>query len=238
MGPQQLPLGLRLRDSSVFASYLPGRNALVVETLRALHPEAHRPAVWLYGPAGTGKTHLLQALCARAGERRESAAYLPLVEIRALGPDLLAGCGRLAWVCLDDVAAVAGHDTWEKALFTLYTELDDSGGRLIVTATSPPAQMNFRLKDLASRFGGGTVLRLLPLAEDEQIAALRLHAHQRGLELPDDAAVYLINRLPRDMHSLCAFLDTLDAAALVAQRRLTVPFVSSIIKRAEQGASP
>jgi DnaA-homolog protein len=234
----QLPLKVGLRDSSIFASYYPGRNALVVETLRALRPEAHRPAVWLYGTVGTGKTHLLQALCARAGEAGQPAAYLPLERLWEKGPEVLAGCSAMTWVCLDDVARVAGHDDWERAIFALYTELQDSGGRLVVTAASLPISAGFRLKDLASRFGGGTILKLQPLDDHEQIEALRQRAGQRGLELPDETAVFLLNRLPRDMHSLCAFLDTLDEAALIAQRRLTVPFVSTVLRRAGSGASP
>lgn len=231
--PQQLPLGVRLRDSSVFASYLTGHNQLVVESLLALYPEAHRPAVWLHGPTGTGKTHLLQALCVRAGEHWQPAAYLPLRQIFAMGPEILNGCGRLSWVCVDDVATVAGSDEWERAIFRLYTELEDTGGRLVVAAASAPAGAGFKLRDLASRFGGGTVLKLQALDEAEQIAALKLRAEQRGLELPDETARYLLVRLPRDMQSLCAFLDTLDEASLVAQRRLSVPFVSAILKRRE-----
>jgi DnaA family protein len=222
-----------LRDSSVFASYLAGRNQGAVESLLALRPESHRPAVWLHGPAGSGKTHLLQALCARAGEHQQPAAYFPLGKILEMGPEVLSGCGRLSWVCLDDVAAVAGAGDWERAIFALYTELEDAGGRLVVTALSAPAGAGFKLRDLASRFGGGLVLKLQPLDEAEQIAALKLRATQRGLELPDETARYLLVRLPRDMHSLCAFLDTLDEASLVAQRRLSVPFVSAILKRQE-----
>jgi DnaA family protein len=124
-GPRQLPLEVRLRDSSVFASFHAGSNTLVVETLRTLHPEPHRPSIWLFGPDGTGKTHLLQAVCARAGEAGHSAAYLPLRDMRDLGPEVLAGCGRLNWVCLDDVAMLAGNAVWERALFALHTELWD-----------------------------------------------------------------------------------------------------------------
>ena len=235
--PRQLPLSIKLRDSSVFASYYAGRNALVVDTLLALRPESHRPATWIYGPLATGKTHLLQALCARAGGTQQPAAYLPMVQVLPLGPGMLAGCGRLSWVCLDDIAATAGHDDWERALFALYTELEDSGGRLVVTAACAPSGAAFKLKDLASRFGGGTVLKLQPFDDDEQREALKLHAVRRGLDLPDETAAFLLNRLPRDMHTLCGFLDELDDAALVAQRRLTVPFVSAILRKVP-GASP
>jgi DnaA family protein len=74
-----------------------------------------------------------------------------------------------------------------------------------------------------------------PLAELDQIAALRLHAQQRGIELPDDVANFLLRRLPRDMHSLCDFLDELDLASLTAQRRITVPFVSHILSLQQTG---
>ena len=55
--------------------------------------------------------------------------------------------------------------------------------------------------------------------------ALQLRAERRGLTLADDAALFLVHRLPRDMHSLCRVLDQLDEASLVAQRRLTMPFL-------------
>lgn len=231
--PRQLPLGVRLRDSSLFAGYFAGRNREPVESLLALVPGARPVAIWLCGPSGTGKTHLLQALCARAGGQGQAAAYLPLRQVASLGPGVLAGCGDLDWVCLDDVGAIAGLDAWEKALFALHTDLEESGGRLLVTATHPPGGLGINLRDLASRLAGGMVLRLHPLDDVEQIAALTLRAAQRGLELPEETARYLLMRLPRDMHSLGAFLDTLDEASLTAQRRLTVPFVSGVLK--EQG---
>jgi DnaA family protein len=73
------------------------------------------------------------------------------------------------------------------------------------------------------------VLPLKRLEEDEQRAALRLRAQMRGLELPEEAALYLQRRFPRDMDSLYGLLDTLDAAALEAGRRLTVPFIREVL---------
>jgi DnaA family protein len=56
-----------------------------------------------------------------------------------------------------------------------------------------------------------------------------LRAAQRGLELPEDTARYLLRRFPRDMRSLGKLLDDIDTASLSAQRRLTVPFVREIL---------
>ncbi|MGH8176348.1 MAG: DnaA regulatory inactivator Hda [Steroidobacter sp.] len=228
---RQLPLSIRLRDSSVFASYFAGRNQPVVDALLALTRGGPPTCVWLSGPNGVGKTHLLQALCARAGQNGEIAAYLPMDDASNLGADLLTGYGEFSLVCVDDVQGVAGRHDWERALFRLHQELDERGGRLVASGPAPPAALGFKLRDLASRLNGGLVMTLQPLDEQEQLEALRLRAQQRGVELPDDAAQFLIRRLPRNMASLCAFLDELDEASLAAQRRLTVPFVRDVMER-------
>ncbi|HLS81975.1 MAG TPA: DnaA regulatory inactivator Hda [Steroidobacter sp.] len=227
----QLPLGVRLRDSSVFETYFGGRNQAAVDALRSLATDAGPTCVWLHGPPGCGKSHLLQALCARGGSQDAAVAYVPLREISARDPSLLAGYGEFALVCLDDLQASEGRADWERALFRLHQELDERGGRLVVAAAAPPAALGFQLRDLASRLNGGLVLTLNALDEDEQIAALRLRAAQRGVELPDDVARFLMRRLPRTMKSLCAFLDRLDQASLAAQRKLTTPFVREVLAR-------
>jgi DnaA family protein len=223
----QLPLRIGLRDSSRFASYFAGVNQVTTSALQALRTgtERRQVCVFIHGLAGTGKSHLLQAICAAASERQESSAYFPLRDLTFFGPEVLSGCEELAYVCVDDVDQVAGRGDWERALFSLHQQLDERGGQLIVAASAPPAAIHFTLADLASRLAGGLVLTLHALDEDEQMAALQLRAHLRGFELPHDAAQFLLRRLPRDMTSLCAFLDELDAASLIAQRRLTLPFV-------------
>lgn len=231
MKTAQLTLGLRLRDSSVLASFHPGRNQPTVDALAALRPGRGPTCVWLHGSIGTGKTHLLQAMCARAAQRAESAAYVPLSDVVDAGPELLFGYGSWQCVALDDAEKIAGHAGWERALFALHQELEETGGLLLVSGSAPPRSLGFRLRDLASRLSGGLVLTLHPLAEEEQVRALQLRAQLRGFELPEDTASFLLRRLPRDMTSLCEFLDELDQASLVAQRRLTVPFVREVLER-------
>jgi len=235
MHPEQLPLRVRLRDTSVFASYFAGRNQPVVDALRSLErirSSAHTATtcIWVHGPAASGKTHLLQACCAVAGAHHAAAAYLPLRVAASSGEDLLTGYGEFALVCLDDAEAIAGRTGWERALFRLHQELDERGGRLLISGSAPPAALGFELRDLASRLNGGLVLTLQMLDEREQIGALKLRARLRGFELPEETAQYLLRRLPRDMASLCAFLDQLDEASLAAQRRLTLPFVRQVME--------
>jgi DnaA family protein len=67
--------------------------------------------------------------------------------------------------------------------------------------------------------------------------ALRLRAGQRGLDLPDETASFLLNRTRRDMASLYRLLDELDKEALIARRRLTIPFVREVLGRWRQGTA-
>src|SRR5438067_404139 len=217
---RQIPLSVRLPDRAVFASFLPARNAEALEHVRRLASAEGSGLTWLAGPGGSGKTHLLQAICAAASERMR-AGFLPLAEMARLGVDVLDGMPQLECLCLDDIDQVAGRAQWELA---------DSGGRLIVSAQAPPALMKWALADLGSRCAAGAVFQLRVLDESEQQAALQLRARLRGFELPAETSQWLQRRFPRDMRRLYELLDTLDDASLAAQRRLTIPFIREVLR--------
>lgn len=223
---RQLPLAVRLRDRAVFASFYPGANAESVAHLHSLASATRRNVSWLFGPEASGKTHLLQAVCAQTGK---SAVYLPLRALAELGPESLEGWQAARCVCVDDIDAVIGRLPWERALFNLYREAEERNASLIVAAQLPPLALSFALPDLGSRFSAASILPLRHLQEEEQRAALRLRAQMRGLELPEEVALYLQRHFPRDMDSLYGLLDTLDEAALEAGRRLTVPFIRDVL---------
>ena len=225
---QQLPLGVRLPDRAVFASFLPARNREALEHARRVAGGEAAGATWLCGPASAGKTHLLQAICSQAGQSRR-AGYFPLAELADLGVGVLEGLPQLQCVCLDDLEAVAGRREWDQAIFGLLRELEDCGGSLVMAARPPPALLAWALPDLGSRCAAGAVLQLRALDEIEQQQALQLRAKLRGVELPEETSRWLQRRFPRDMRRLYGLLDTLDDAALAAQRRLTVPFIREVL---------
>jgi DnaA family protein len=220
---EQLALRMRLRDWARFDTFVAGPNLAAVEALSNPGGAAPR-VVWLWGHAGTGKSHLLQAACAAAGE---AAAYFDLRHTAE--PDRLEGCETLATVCLDSLEVVAGDTVWNASIFRLHTLMQDLPGRLVVASRAAPASVGFKLPDLRSRLLAADAWPLLELEEHDQVRALQLRASRRGLTLADDAALFLVRRLPRDMHSLCRVLDELDEASLVAQRRLTVPFLRQML---------
>lgn len=228
---RQLPLGVRLPDRAVFASFLVARNREALEHLRRVAGGEAAGATFLCGPASAGKTHLLQATCTQAAESRR-AGYFPLAELAALGVGVLEGLPQLECVCIDDLEAVVGRLQWEQAIFALLREVEETGGALVLAARSPPALLPWALADLGSRCAAAAVLQLRALDEAQQQEALQLRARLRGLELPQETSRWLQRRYPRDMRRLYGLLDTLDEAGLAAQRRLTVPFIREVLARA------
>jgi DnaA family protein len=224
---RQLPLGVRLRDTARLESFVPGRNGEVVGLVSGAAPAAPR-VLWIWGRRGTGKTHLLQAACASVADRGGSASYLD--PSAGAEPGWLEGCENLDLVCFDGLDAVSRDAGWNEALFRLHTLMQDTPARLCVATGPPPATVDFRLPDLRSRLLAGSVHQLYELDDAGQAEALQLRAARRGLELSGESALYLVHRLPRDMHTLCAVLDRLDEASLVAQRRLTVPFLRQALE--------
>jgi len=226
---QQLPLEIRLADHAVFSNFLPAGNELVVHALREAAAGVAPPALWIWGPAESGRSHLLQACVAATDEHGRRSAYLPLDRSLGMPAGAIEGLGDLDLVGLDDIDAIAGDAGFERAVFGLFEQLRQRGGRLVVAAPAPPADVRFGLPDLSSRLGSGGVYRVRPLDDAGRLAALQIRARFRGFDLPDDTGRYLLNRMARGPASLFRILDTLDRAALVARKRLTIPFVRSVL---------
>jgi len=224
---RQLPLAVRLRERATFDSFVAGANAELLLRLRALAAGAGG-ICWVWGSAGSGRSHVLQAVCAAVQPPRR-AAYLPLGEFGPIDADWLAGWGPVDCLCIDDLPRALGDAARERALFNLFREREERGASLVVSADAPPAAQRWLLPDIASRFGGSAVFELHALDEAGQGEALRRRAALRGVELPEDTLRWVQRRWPRDMRALCELLDTLDDAALAAQRRLTVPFIREVV---------
>ncbi len=221
--------GLSLATATHFDTFWAGPNAAALAAAREVSAGGIESIVFLHGPAGVGKTHLLKAAWRSAHEQGVACAYLPLDDAYMLDPDLIEGWGAFDFVALDAVERIAGFAAWERALFRLLEALRERGARWLAAARAPPDRIGLQLPDLASRFAWGPLYSLL-LPDEVELSALATHlAHTRGLELPETVAQFLVRRLPRDPSTFVDAMARLDAAALAAQRRLTIPFVREIL---------
>jgi len=225
---KQLPLSIRLCEDATFDTFCAGANEVLVAALRSLVVGPATAPVYLWGPAGVGRSHLLQACC-HALSLSLPAVYLPLSDHSSRVPEVLEDLEQQALVALDDVDQVMGQPVWEEALFHFYNRAIACQTRLVFASSLPPQHFSGCLPDLQSRLMACVVFRVLPLRDEEKLKALQMRAKQRGFTLPEEVGHYLLHHYTRDMPALFALLSDLDHESLAEQRKLTVPFVKKVI---------
>lgn len=228
--PEQISLFNQFNDARSFANYWPGENARLIEFIKEQVSEPAQPCLYLWGRTGVGKSHLLQAACGFAYQQQKTALYLSLADHKKLEPEVLQGLEQYSMVCIDDVQAIAALAVWESALFHLYNRAREHDTLMLFGATKKPSEIALTLQDLVSRLSWGIVWQVKELSDAGKLAALQWRAQQRGFSLPPEVGTYLMQRWPRDMHSLFELLDKLDKASLSEQRKLTIPFVRHFLK--------
>ena len=229
--PHQIPLSVGLRDDATFDNFLAYQNLQAKQLMErmAAGSEDEHQYLYLWGGRGSGCSHLLQAAFHALDSKGGQGFYLPLDELMGYGPAVLEGLESMEMVCIDHIQAIAGDPVWEQALFHLYNRLRDGGVKLVVAADQPPRQLGIALQDLSSRLSWGLVFQIHGLDDDAKIAALRLRAHGRGIELGDEVLQFILHRSPRDMGQLFSILDRLDRASLTAKRKVTIPFIKKTL---------
>ncbi|NWN90852.1 DnaA regulatory inactivator Hda [Marinobacter adhaerens] len=231
MSTSQLVLGVRLRDDARFDNFHGARNQEAALRLSSVLDEpAGLPVVVVCGDSDTGKSHLLQAACNRAEAEGKTAVCISIAELEPFGPEALAGLDAMDIVALDDLDRVAGKADWEEAVFHLYNRLHDGGHMLIVSLSEVPGDLPFALPDLVSRLRHGFTVQLGIYRDDDRLKILMARAEQRGLTMTDDVAGFIMRRAPRRLGELLGILDALDENSLQAQRRLTIPFVKTVMQ--------
>jgi DnaA family protein len=200
---RQLALGLLKPPAQTLDNFVPGPNAEALAVARELAAGRGPQFVYLWGPPGSGRTHLLVAL--------EGAGTGPSGE-------------RVPALCTaDDVHGL--DESGQACLFALMNRVRaDPAARLVAAGDRPPAQLPLR-EDVRSRLGWGLALALQPLSEQDKADALCKQLAARGVRAAPELIPYMLSRLPRDMRTLAAAVDALDAYALQRGRALTVPLL-------------
>ncbi len=225
----QIPLQLTPRSDSRFEGFVSGPNAAVVEALKHV-PDEPGSHIFLFGGEGSGKTHLLNALCHETRERQGRAFYLALKRLPENAITSLQGLEKLDLVCVDDLHVIAGDEAWEEALFHCFNRIREAKGRLLISSRKRLSALNLGLPDLASRLAWGLRLPLLPLEDDDKQMVLNLHSGALGFSLPEDVQRYLLKHHDRSMAALIKTVENLHRVALTNKRKITVPLTREVLK--------
>lgn len=214
---KQLVLDLASPAEPTLDNFVAGPNAEALQAMRDLAAGARRdPVIYLFGPGGSGRTHLLRAVAARcAGALYVTGTADDLV------PETLPDV--VAW---DDVQRLDAAG--QARLFGLLIRLREAGGLLLCAGDVAPAQLPLRA-DVVTRLAAGMAYRLQVLADDEKAEAVTRHAAQRGFQLGREVVDYLLRRHARDLPALIRMLEALDRYSLETKRAVTVPLVRELL---------
>lgn len=221
---KQLPLDIQAPSVPTLDNFLMGRNAELLQLLNnVLVRKENERFIYVWGDAGCGKSHLLQAMVAAFQTNNQTAVFFSAGKHHEFVTSNTVDC-----VAIDDIDEL--NASGQAELFKLYNQLrDESEAVLLVSGSSAPKYLDMR-QDLVTRLGWGLVYQVHELSEEEKINALKQHATSNGFNLSQDVCVYLLRHGRRDLSSLMLIIDALDRYSLANQRHITVPLLRELLQ--------
>ena len=221
---QQLLLRLSEPPAQTLENFAPGSNAEVLAVLHAwLAGVVEERCVYLWGPGGCGKSHLLRAAAQASQPPGRALLCASARELEALDQTPLLP--RL--IAVDDVQQLTADA--QATLFRLFQRLRDDNARVLAAGDAAPAGLDLR-DDVRTRLGAGLVFQLRLLSDEEKAEALTSHASGRGFTLPAELVDYLLRHGRRDLPSLMAVVDALDEYSLQTKRQVTLPLLREVLQ--------
>ena len=219
--PRQQLLDLKPEQVPSLENFIPGRNRELLGRLKAMARPDCLDAVYLWGPTGCGRSHLLVALANLAEERR------PCLALAAAQVDDGLHLAPGGLLIVDDVHELT--DAGQSTLFKTFNAARLTGLSMLLSGPVPPRELQLR-EDLRTRIGQTLIFEIKPLTDEEKSVALQRHALMRGMRMDEGLLQYLLRHGRRDLPSLMNVLDALDNASLEQQRPATLPLLREVMQ--------
>ena len=224
---KQIALDIGLSTGPTLANFCAGPNEAALRHLELwvgskAQAQTRSPVpTYLWGPSGSGKSHLLKAVREALREQGARVGWLDPSVHEA--PEFSESW---AAVLLDDVHLYTAAQ--QHVAFNWFVNAQTHQRPVLAAGEFAPADLKLR-DDLRTRLGWGHIFSLQPLSEPERRAVLRKAADARGVFLSDEVMDFMLNRFSRDLGSLMELLELLDGYALQTQRAVTIPLIKSMM---------
>ena len=174
--------------------------------------------LFLAGPKGCGKSHLLAAFAAAHPARIVAAEELRIAEV----PAVLDG---IALVLVDDLSPDCDQD----ALFHLFNLGRQQAVSLVFCAVRPAARLGLTLPDLSSRLRALPHVEIGPPDDDLLTVVIAKQFSDRQIAVAPEVLTYVAGRMERSFEAAGRLVDALDRAALSQGRAVTIPLARQVL---------
>lgn len=234
----------QLNASYNFENYVKGDSNLIACTIaEAIADDPTNKTfnpLFIFGPTGVGKTHLIQAIGIRIKERNPAAKVL-YVTARLFQSQYTAANHKgqinnffhfyqgINTLIVDDIQDLAGKRETQNTFFNIFNQLHQNNRQIIMSSDCAPALMDGFEARLLSRFKWGASAELFKPDIDLRRKVLRCKAEQAGLELDDDIINYIADNVTDSIRELEGVISSLVVHAMALNCEITLSLAQNVI---------
>ena len=224
--PQQLTFPWSAKPKLIFRDFYANKENLnLVNDLK----DQEAGDIIIQASSNSGKSHLLQSLCNFYNEIGKTSFYLPIKTALDYDSSVLDSINKIDLVCIDDIDFVVKNDEWERAIFNLINQCQQSNSRIIFSVADSIDLAGFNLSDLLSRLKKLLKYNVANLDDEDFKAALNLIIEHNSINIGDKEVNYILNHAKRDIAYLKHILFKLDEYSLSTKKKITIPLIKEII---------
>ena len=212
----------------------------------AEHPEQQTfNPLFIYGPSGVGKTHLVNAIGTRMRELYPQkrilylSAHLFYVQYtdsvrRNTFNDFMHFYQSIDVLIMDDIQEFAGLEGTQNTFFHIFNHLHQNGRQIILTCDRPPVNLQGMTDRLLTRFKWGLLAELERPEENLRKNILRNKIEQDGLSIPQDVIDYISANVTDSVRELEGMIHSLLAFSVVYNREVDLNFAQRVLKHSSR----
>ena len=215
----------------------------------ANNPASAYNPLFIYGPSGLGKTHLLYAIINRILEKNPGANIV-YVKGDSFTNNLIESLQNKSMpafrekyrtadiLLIDDVHFIAGKESTQEEFFNTFNELYDAKKQIILTSDRPPKEINTLEDRLKTRFEWGLIADIQPPDMELRIAILRKKAQYMEVEISNDVLNFLAEKLKSNIRQIEGVIKRLGAYSNLTKQPITIDMARENIADVVTGAEP
>ena len=238
---ERLPVG---QYAFTFENFIRGPSnqfAFAAAQAVAANPSGAYNPLFIYGPSGLGKTHLLHAIKFEVAKNHPdfNIVYVDcevftneIIEAVKNGTtELFRQKYRLADVLLiDDIQFLAGKESTQEEFFHTFNTLHNAGKQIVIASDRPAKEIKSLEERLRTRFEWGLTADIQPPDFETRVAIVKRKAELLKLDFPDDVADYIANHLKQNIRQLEGAVKKLNAYYMLEGISPCIGVTSTAIK--------